>query len=141
MRTSGPVAGPPVEREIAFDMVRRAIPVAPVLVLLAGLGWGFHGAESAAFAIALVLVNFLLAAAILTAAVRISVGALMGAALFGFLLRFGLLTVALVLVKRQSWVELVPLGVTLIVTHLGLLIWETRYVSLSLAFPGLKPRD
>ena len=27
----------------------------------------------------------------------------------------------------------------MIVTHLGLLFWETRYVSASLAFPGLKP--
>ena len=32
-----------------------------------------------------------------------------------------------------------PLGLTLIVTHLGLLIWETRHVSASLAYPGLKP--
>jgi len=28
----------------------------------------------------------------------------------------------------------------LLVTYLGLLFWETRYVSASLAFPGLKPR-
>jgi len=28
---------------------------------------------------------------------------------------------------------------TLIVTHLGLLFWELRYVSGSLAYPGLKP--
>ena len=34
-----------------------------------------------------------------------------------------------------SW----PLGATLVVSHLGLLLWETRYVSASLAFPGLKP--
>ena len=34
---------------------------------------------------------------------------------------------------------LVALGLTLIVTHLGLLLWELRYVSASLAFPGLKP--
>ena len=27
----------------------------------------------------------------------------------------------------------------IIVTHLGLLIWELRYVSISLAYPGLKP--
>ena len=27
----------------------------------------------------------------------------------------------------------------LIVTHLGLLFWETRFVSATLAFPGLKP--
>ena len=28
---------------------------------------------------------------------------------------------------------------SIIVTHLGLLLWETKYVSASLAFPGLKP--
>ena len=32
-----------------------------------------------------------------------------------------------------------PLAVTILVTHLGLLFWETRYVSPSLAYPGLKP--
>ena len=31
------------------------------------------------------------------------------------------------------------LGVTILVTQLGLLWWETRHVSLSLAYPGLKP--
>jgi hypothetical protein len=29
---------------------------------------------------------------------------------------------------------------TIIVTHLGLLVWEMRFVAASLAFPGLKPR-
>ena len=43
------------------------------------------------------------------------------------------------LVKDLPWVEMVPLAITLLVTHLGLLLWETRYVSLSLAYPGLKP--
>ena len=33
-----------------------------------------------------------------------------------------------------------PLAFTLVITHLGLLIWETRHVSASLAFPALKPR-
>ena len=62
-----------------------------------------------------------------------------GAALFGFLLRLGLIFLAVMLVARRRWVALVPLGLTLIVTHLGLLFWEMRYVSASLAFPGLKP--
>jgi hypothetical protein len=35
---------------------------------------------------------------------------------------------------------LVPLGITIIVTHLGLLFWEMKFVSASLAFPGLKPK-
>jgi len=42
-------------------------------------------------------------------------------------------------VKDMGWVHLPVLGITLIVTHLGLLFWETRYVSASLAFPTLKP--
>ena len=37
-------------------------------------------------------------------------------------------------------VEFIPLGLTIIVAHLGLLFWEMRYVSLSLAYPGLKPK-
>jgi len=35
---------------------------------------------------------------------------------------------------------LIPLAVAILVTHLGLLFWETRYVSATLAYPGLKPR-
>lgn len=134
-----PVEGPPVEREVALDMIKRALPVAPVLLALAGLIWGWHGAESAAFAIALVLANFALAAVILTWAARVSLAMLMGAALFGYLFRLALITVAVLAVHNQPWVSIVPLGLTIIVTHLGLLLWETRYVSASLAFPGLKP--
>ena len=60
-------------------------------------------------------------------------------ALFGFLIRLGLISGAVLLVQHQSWVRPWPLGVTLVVSHLGLLLWETKYVSASLAFPGLKP--
>jgi hypothetical protein len=48
----------------------------------------------------------------------------------------GVITVAGIL----SWVSKVPLGITIVLTHLGLLAWETRHVSISLAYPGLKPR-
>ncbi len=131
--------GPAPEREIATDMVRRALPAAPVILLLALAPWGVDGALSAAFAMAVVVVNFLLAAWVLAAASRISYGLLMGAALFGYLVRIALIGLAVWAVKDMSWVEPLPLGLTLIVTHLGLLLWELRYVSASLAFPGLKP--
>lgn len=62
------------------------------------------------------------------------------AAMFGFLLRLGLIMVAVLAVRDQPWVELVPLGLTIIITHLGLLFWELRHISSSLAFPGLKPQ-
>ena len=131
---------PPVERDVVVDMLRRAIPVAPVLIALATIGWGINGGLSAAYAIALVLLNFVLAAAIMAWAVRISLAFLMGSVLFGYLARLALITVAVLAVKNMAWVELVPLGFTLVITHLGLLIWETRHVSASLAYPGLKPK-
>ena len=90
--------------------------------------------------LALVLVNFIFAAAIVTYAARISYAVLMGATLFGYLVRLGIITVAVYVVADAAWVELIPLCATLIVAHLGLLVWELRYVSLSLAFPGVKPK-
>lgn len=135
-----PSDAPPVEREVVADMIRRSLPALPVVVLLAGLVWGTKGALSAAVAVAVVLLNFCLSAAILVWAARISLAFLMGAALFGFFVRAALVTGAVVVLKDQAWVELMPLAVTLLVTHLGLLIWETRHVSASLAFPGLAPK-
>ena len=130
---------PPVERQVAADMIRRSLPALPVVIAVAALFWGASGALSAAYAIALVLLNFVLAAAALAWAAARSLVALMAVALFGFLIRLGLLAAAVLLVKDAWWVELVPLGFTLVVTHLGLLIWEARHVSTSLAFPGIKP--
>jgi hypothetical protein len=49
-------------------------------------------------------------------------------------------TIAVLAVIHQSWVAVVPLAFTIMITHLGLLFWETRYVSATLAYPGLKPR-
>jgi hypothetical protein len=132
--------GPPVEQQIARDMIRRALPLAPVLMLVAGLIWGIHGALSTGYAIAIVLANFALSAAILTVTARISLVVLMTAVMAGYLLRLALVTVAVLAVIHQSWVVVVPLAFTLMITHLGLLFWETRYVSATLAYPALKPR-
>jgi hypothetical protein len=138
----GPVAGatgPAVERQLAFDMIRRALPVAPLLVGLALLVRGIDGGLSAGYAIVLVLANFALSAALLSWAARVSIAVLMAAALFGYLIRLGLVALAVLAVRNQAWVDLVSLGLTLVATHLGLLFWETKHVSASLAFPGLKP--
>tara|TARA_B110000008_G_scaffold97272_1_gene99856 strand:+ start:286 stop:753 length:468 start_codon:yes stop_codon:yes gene_type:complete len=125
------------ERLIVADLVKRGLKIAPIWILLAGLIWGFDGAASAAYGLALVLANFVMAAAFLTWAGRISPAVLMAAALGGFIFRLIILTIAVVAVRNLSMFLPVPLGITIIVSHLGLLTWETRYVSLSLAHPGL----
>lgn len=134
-----PVEGPAPEAEIARHLATRGIWAAPVLIVACGLIWGVNGGLSAGFAIALVITNFLLSAAMITTAARISLAMVMASVLFGYVLRLGLITIAVLLVKDFAWVELIPLGLTLIATHLGLLFWETRHISASLAYPGLKP--
>ena len=89
---------------------------------------------------ALVVVNFLLSAWMLQVGGRISLAVMAGAAMFGYLLRLGLILVVVLLIKDQSWLDPVAFGIVLIVSHLGLLFWELRYVSGSMAYPGVKPR-
>lgn len=131
--------GPAPEPVLVRDMAKRGLAFAPAAIAVCALIWGHDGALSAGYAVALVLANFVVAAWMLSTAARISYGLLMGAALFGFLLRLGLVSAAVLLVKDAAWVEPVALGLTLVVAHLGLLFWELRYVSISLAHPGLRP--
>ena len=133
------VDGPAPEPTLVRDMLRRGLIAAPIMIVVFGLIWGIPGAASTAYGIAIVCVNFALAAAMMSWSSRISVAAMGAAAMFGFLIRLGLIFAAVLLVKDASWVSLVPLCITLVVTHLGLLFWEMRYVSASLAFPALKP--
>lgn len=137
MTTALPGDAPEVK--VTRDMVRRGLIVAPVLIMVCGFVWGIDGAYSSAYGIALVLVNFALAAAIVAGTARISLGLMMGGVLFGYLIRLGLILLAVLLVKDAGWISLPALGATIIVTHLGLLVWEMKYVALSLAHPGLKP--
>lgn len=127
------------ELQVAGDLARRALPVAPVMLAVAGAIWGWAGVWSAAFGLALVVANFLAAAALMAWGARISTNALMASVLIGYVVRLALVVGALVLVKDAGWVAQAPLFGTVLVTHVGLLAWEARYVSLSLAYPGLKP--
>lgn len=131
--------GEPVELQVTTDMVKRGLIVAPLLVAVSTVIWGADGAWSSVFAIGLVLVNFLLSAMLISYTAKISLGLMMGATLFGYLIRLGLIMLAVLLVRDASWISLPALGATIIVTHLGLLLWELKYVAISLAHPGLKP--
>lgn len=133
------LAGPAPEVGVTKDMVRRGLIVAPLLIAVCGFIWGLDGAFSSAYGIGIVLLNFALSATLVAVTARISLALMMGAVLFGYLIRLGLIFLAVFLVKDAGWISLPALGTTIIVTHLGLLIWEMKYVALSLAHPGLKP--
>jgi hypothetical protein len=95
-------------------------------VLAAGAWRGTHGALSAAFALALATVNLIAAARALDWAGRRSTVALAAVAMGGYVGRLAMITIAVLLVKDLAWVDLLALGITLIVAHLGLLVWEVR---------------
>jgi len=133
------LSGGAPEVAVTRHMLLRGLVAAPLLILIAGFIWGADGAVSSAVGCALVMVNFALAAALISTTARISLALMMGAVLFGYLIRLGIIFAAVVLVRDMSWISLPALGCTIIVTHLGLLFWELRHVSASLAYPGLKP--
>ena len=128
------------EIQVSLDILKRGGYVAPIIIAVCAVFAGMDGAISALYGIAIVLVNFLFAAGLVAFTARISLGLMMGAVLFGYLVRLGLIFLAVILVRDASWISLTALGLTIIVTHLGLLVWEMRYVAASLAYPGLKPR-
>jgi hypothetical protein len=130
---------PATETAIARDLTRRAIWVAPAFLLVGLLGWGLDGLLSSALALVLVAVNFRLGAAIITRAAQISINALYGSVLGGYVARLALMTAVVLVVKAVGLLATVPFAITLLVTHLGLLAWESRHVAMTLAAPGLKP--
>ncbi len=135
------VEGPSPAMAVAVDLAKRSVWLLPVVIFVSAAIWGIDGVASTLYALAIVVVNFLLAGWMLAVTGRISAAVMGAAALFGFLLRLGLIFIAVLLVKDAAWLELVPFGITLVATHLVLLFWEMRHISSSLAFPGLKPGD
>jgi hypothetical protein len=137
--TLEPVVGGEPELAIARDLSKRAVWALPVALIVSFLIWQVPGVASTAYAIAIVVANFLLAAFMNSRAARISAALLGAVAMFGFLLRLAIVFVAFFLARDAAWMSVVPFGLTVVVTHVGLLFWEMKYVSASLAFPGLKP--
>ena len=134
-------ANPPVayEGEVARDLVRRMLLVAPVVLLVAGVFRGLEGLVSAAIGLVLVALNFLASARLITWVAQRSPGAVMGVMLGGFIVRIGILFGVALALENVSWVDIPVLVLTVAVVHISLLTWETRHVSLTLGAPGLKP--
>lgn len=118
-----------VEAKIAKNTARRAVIVGPVVIGAAALLAGGPGALAATIGVGVVVGNFLLSGWILSTAARISPGAYHAAALFGFAIRFALLTVTVLLVLAVTELDRVAFAIATVVTYLVLLSWETVAVS------------
>lgn len=129
-----------IESTIAVDLAKKGAIAAPIVVLALGLWRGPDAALGAALALAIVVANFLAAAWILGWTARTAPHAFAGVAMLSFLGRLALITVVGAAVKALGIVDWPVFCFTLIGAYFVLLFWELRSVSLSLAYPGLKPK-
>jgi hypothetical protein len=118
-----------IESRLARHTVARAIYVAPVMIALFWILRGWDGAWSAAVGVLVVIANFLLAGAILSISARISLSAYHAAALIGFFLRLGLLTVTMLLIAEYAPIDRLAFGITAVVTYLVLIAAEAVAVA------------
>ena len=114
----------PIEAIIGINIARRAIVVAPILALVFGLIGGWEGAVAALIGVAIVVVNFVVGGYLLSYAARVSLSLYHAAALFGFFIRLGLITLSMLLVAGVTDIDRLALGISVVVGYLVLLSWE-----------------
>ncbi len=114
----------PIEAIIGTNIAKRAVVVAPVLAFVFGITSGWEGAVASLIGVAIVVLNFLLGGYVLSYAARISLSLYQAAALFGFLIRLGLITVSLLLIGGVTQIDRMALGISVVVSYLVLLSWE-----------------
>jgi hypothetical protein len=119
----------PVETVIARNTIKRAVWVGPLVIVLFGLLRGVDGAWSAAVGVGVVVGNFMLAGAMLSVALRISLAMYHAAALFGFFLRLGLIMASMLLVAAVVPIDRLAFGIATVITYMVLLILESVAVA------------
>ena len=118
-----------VEMTLARHIVARAVYVAPVLIGLFWMTRGTEGAWSSSLGVAVIIGNFLLAGWLLSISARISLQVYHAAAVVGFFLRLGLLTVTVLIVTWLVPLDRLAFGITAIVSYLVLIGAETVAVA------------
>lgn len=119
----------PVETVIARHTVRRAIWVGPLVIAAFWLFRGFDGGWAAAVGVGVVVGNFLLAGAMLSLALRVSLAMYHAAALFGFFLRLGLIMGSMLLVAAVVEIDRLAFGLATVIAYMVLLILESVAVA------------
>ncbi len=119
----------PIEAIIGKNIAKRALWVAPILIVVFGVVSGWVGAVSAAVGVAIVVINFVLGGYILATAAGVSLSLYHAAALFGFFIRLGLITVSMVLIANVTDIDRVAMGVSAVVSYLVLLSLEAVAVA------------
>ena len=114
----------PIEAIISRHIAKRGLIVAPILALVFGILQGWQGAIAAFVGVAIVVGNFLLGGWIMSRAARVSMNLYHAAALFGFLIRLGLITATMLIIANVTNLDRMAMGISVVVSYLVLLSWE-----------------
>lgn len=114
----------PIEAIISRNTAKRSLFVAPTLAVVFGLLLGWPGAVAALVGVAVVVGNFLLGGYLMSRAARVSMNLYHAAALFGFLIRLGLIALSLLVIANVTGLDRMVLGISVVVSYLILLSWE-----------------
>ena len=114
----------PIEAIIGKNIAKRSLFVAPVLALVFGILQGWPGVVAALVGVAIVVGNFLLGGWIMSRAARVSMSMYHAAALFGFLVRLGLITASMLIIANVTDLDRMALGISVVVSYMVLLSWE-----------------
>lgn len=136
-----PVIDEAVELKIASDIARRSWMLFVPAAIILGVIRGLDASIAVGLAAALVIGNFFLAAKVTQLFARITPAAVIAGALSGFLMRLILIFAAALIVRNFSFVDFNVWLLSVAIGHIALLAWETRYISLSLGSPGVKPNE
>jgi hypothetical protein len=120
---------PNIEARLGINTARRAVWIAPVLIVIFAIFGGRLGAVSAAIGVAIVVGNFVLAGFVLSKAAAISLTLYHAAALFGFFLRLMLITAVMLGVGSLMELDRLAMGISAVVSYLVLLSWEAVAVT------------
>lgn len=126
-RVSG--AERPIEALLAIETVKRAVVIGPPLVALFAVLRGWDGAFASGLGVVTVVAYFLFTGWLLSAAARISLAVYQGAALIGFFVRLGLITVTLLALANLFEIDRRALGISVVVAYAVLLAWESVAVA------------
>lgn len=124
-----PSSSTPIEAILARHTVKRAAVIGPVLVAFFWAVRGSDGAIAAAVGVVVVVVNFLASGAIMSLAARISLAMYHAAALLGFVLRLGLITLTMLVVARLFEIDRLAFGISAVAAYLALIGMEAVAVA------------
>jgi hypothetical protein len=118
-----------VEAALGRSMALRGLLLAPIVIAVAWLIGGEDAAFASAIGVAVVVVNFVVSGLIMSRAARISLSLYHAAALFGFFIRLGLITLTMLLVAQVIEIDRPAMGIAAVVSYFVLLSMEAVAVS------------